>query len=77
MSVAIQFDPIRLPPEAETLREEVREFLKEELAAGTFDGTPDRRPNSEFSRKVGERGWIGITWPSNTAARNEAFWSAM
>jgi alkylation response protein AidB-like acyl-CoA dehydrogenase len=70
MSVAIQFDPIRLPPEAEALRLEVREFLKEEMAAGTFDGTPDRRPNPEFSRKVGEKGWIGITWPKNAAFSN-------
>ena len=37
MSSSIQFDPIRLPPEAEELRKEVRAFLREEIAAGTFD----------------------------------------
>ena len=73
MSVAIQFDPIRLPPEAEALRLEVREFLKEEMAAGTFDGTPDRRPNPEFSRKVGEKGWIGITWPKKYGGQERSF----
>ena len=62
MSVAIQFDPIRLPAEAEALRVEVRTFLKEELAAGTFEPHASRRPNPEFSRKVGEKGWIGLTW---------------
>jgi len=39
MSSTIQFDPIRLPPEAQQLRAEVREFLREEIAAGTFDPT--------------------------------------
>ena len=52
MSSAIQFDPIRLPPEAEALRAEVRAFLNEEIAAGTFD--PVTAPyrdgfNPEFS----------------------------
>ena len=33
----LQFDPIRLPPACEALREEARAFLNEEIAAGTFD----------------------------------------
>ena len=37
MTAALSFDPIRLPPECEALREEVRAFLAEEIAAGTFD----------------------------------------
>lgn len=48
------------------LREEVRAFLAEELAAGSF--TP--RCNAwmdghdpAFSRKLGDRGWIGMVWP--------------
>ena len=54
-----------LSPEAEELRREVRDFLKTELA-GT---TALRRAESwngwsaEFSAKMGERGWIGMTWP--------------
>jgi alkylation response protein AidB-like acyl-CoA dehydrogenase len=53
------------PPETATLRSEVREFLRETLA----DSTPVRRAGSwggfdrEFSRKVGQRGWIGMRWP--------------
>jgi alkylation response protein AidB-like acyl-CoA dehydrogenase len=59
------FDLCELPPEAETLRAEVRAFLRETLhesrpvvRAGSWGGF-DR----EFSRKVGARGWIGMTWP--------------
>ena len=37
MSSALSFDPIRLPPECEGLRQEVRAFLAEEIAAGTYD----------------------------------------
>ena len=33
----IQFDPIRLPPEAEALRAEVHKFLRDEIEAGAFD----------------------------------------
>ena len=66
MSYAFQFDSIKLPPEAEKVRREVREFLREEMEAGTFKPATGRlrgRYNAEFSRKVGERGWIGMTWP--------------
>lgn len=54
-----------MPPGAEALREEVRAFLRENLAGWT----PARRAHSwdgfdpEFSRKVGARGWIGMPWP--------------
>jgi hypothetical protein len=52
-------------PEAEALRQEVRAFLRTELA--------ERKPvqkaeswtgmDAAFSRKMGQRGWIGMTWP--------------
>jgi len=50
---------------AEALRRDVRSFLAEELR----DRTPHQRAESwsgsdpAFSRKMGERGWIGMTWP--------------
>ena len=62
---AISFAP---PPQfqaAEELREEVRAFLADEVATRT----PLQRAESwnafdpEFSRRLGERGWIGMTWP--------------
>ncbi len=59
------FDPVTLPPAAAQLRHEVREFLAEHNAKRT----PLERAQSwtgndpEFSRKMGERGWIGLVWP--------------
>ncbi len=57
------------PPPAsagvEALRMEVRDFLAIELK----DRTPQQRAASwsgydrAFSRKMGERGWLGMTWP--------------
>ncbi len=50
---------------AEHLRAEVRSFLADELR----DRTPQQRALSwsghdkAFSRKMGERGWLGMTWP--------------
>ena len=64
MSFSFRFDPIEVPPEAKELRQEVRAFLCEEIEAGTF--SPDGGKGSfsrEFSRKVGAKGWIGLTWP--------------
>ncbi len=59
------FPPATLPPEAEALRAEVREFLAEAMAgvpaykkAETWDGF-----DADFSRAIGARGWIGMTWP--------------
>src|SRR2546430_6084720 len=60
-----RFDLCELPAETRALREEVRDFLRTELG----DRAPVRRAHSwggfdrEFSRKVGARGWIGMTWP--------------
>ncbi|MBN8975531.1 MAG: acyl-CoA dehydrogenase family protein [Rhizobiales bacterium] len=52
-------------PEAEKLRGEVRAFLAEELKtipphvrAASWSGF-----DADFSRKMGQRSWIGMTWP--------------
>src|SRR5579872_2838035 len=66
MTAALRFDPIRLPSECVKLRQEVRAFLAEEIAAGTFSPfKPNREDNDarEFSRRLGARGWLGMTWP--------------
>lgn len=76
MPVAIQFDQVRLPPEARALREEVREFIRQETAAGTLSlhpGTPRAEINREFSRRVGARGWIGMTWPRRYGGTERSF----
>jgi alkylation response protein AidB-like acyl-CoA dehydrogenase len=51
---------------AELVRAEVREFLAAELAAGTFETHVDTwlsGVDPAFSKKLGERGWLGMTWP--------------
>jgi alkylation response protein AidB-like acyl-CoA dehydrogenase len=51
---------------AEQVREEVRAFLAEELAAGSFATHVDTwlsGVDPAFSRTLGERGWLGMTWP--------------
>jgi len=51
---------------AEQVRSEVRAFLAEELAAGSFSTHVDTwlsGVDPAFSRKLGERGWLGMTWP--------------
>lgn len=76
MTAALRFDPIRLPPECETLRREVRDFLAEEIARGTFDPHKPQREDTdvpEFSRRVGERGWIGMTWPKRYGGHERSF----
>jgi alkylation response protein AidB-like acyl-CoA dehydrogenase len=76
MTAALRFDPIRLPEKCEQLRKEVRAFLAEEIAAGTFDPHKPNREDTdvpEFSRKVGERGWLGMTWPKKYGGHERSF----
>ena len=76
MTAALRFDQIRLPPECETLRREVRKFLAEEIAAGTFNPHEPQREDTdipEFSHRVGARGWIGMTWPKKYGGHERTF----
>jgi alkylation response protein AidB-like acyl-CoA dehydrogenase len=59
------FPPVDLPPEAEALRREVREFLAKERAQGSFQPRVDcwLAVSREFSQKLAAQGWIGMTWP--------------
>jgi len=73
---SLHLDQIRLPAEAQRLRAEAREFVQGEIAAGTFD--PHRcamHPgfSPAFSRKVGARGWIGLTWPKQYGGHERTF----
>jgi acyl-CoA dehydrogenase len=65
MTEPLRFRPIEIPPEAEALRAELRRFLAAEREAGrftpSFEGWGGFSP--EFSRAMGARGWIGMTWP--------------
>ena len=61
----LAIEPCFLDAGCEALRAEVRAFLAEALA----DVPAQRRAESwagfdaAFSRKLGQRGWIGMTWP--------------
>jgi alkylation response protein AidB-like acyl-CoA dehydrogenase len=59
------FEPVDLPPGIPEFRREIRAFLDRELAGYP----PEKRANcwtcfdAGFSRKLGQRGWIGMVWP--------------
>jgi len=58
--------PAELPPRAAGLRADVRAFLAEEQAAGSWHPRPDvwlSGWDERFSRELGRRGWLGITVP--------------
>src|SRR5690606_25411185 len=59
------FEPVRMPDSVPALRQEIRELIAAEVEAGAF--TPSRNSwntfDPAFSRKIGERGWIGMSWP--------------
>ncbi len=52
--------------EQNKFRQEVRDFLESEIAAGTFKPACDawiQGYSPEFTKKVSKKGWIGLTWP--------------
>ena len=54
----------------------MRAFIAEEVAAGTF--VPDRPGHGDshdraFSRRVGAKGWIGMTWPKKYGGHERSF----
>jgi hypothetical protein len=70
-----EFAPYDLPPEAEALRGEVRAFLKGQLK----DMPSKKRALSwsgygrGFSRALGARGWIGMTWPKKYGGHERSY----
>ena len=63
---ALTLAPAPRSEAAEQVRAEVRAFLAEELAAGTFTTHADTwlsGVDPAFSEKLGARGWLGMTWP--------------
>lgn len=62
--------------EQDEFRQTVRDFVKAELAAGTFSvGSKGLVGQSsiEFSRKMAEKGWIGLTWPSSYGGQGRGY----
>ena len=66
MTSSLTLAPAPPSEAAEAVRAEVREFLAAELAAGRFTTAVDTwlsGVDPAFSRTLGERGWLGMTWP--------------
>ena len=65
MSSGLAFPPPPPSPEAERLRAEVREFLGAAMAGRTALERAESWNGFDpaFSRAMGRRGWIGMTWP--------------
>ena len=52
--------------EQEKFREEVADFLKDEISKGLWKPSPDawiQGQDPSFTKRVAERGWIGLSWP--------------
>lgn len=61
------FPVVQPDPALEELRAELQAFLKEEREAGNFQPEPEcwmASSDPEFSKKMGAKGWIGLTWSS-------------
>ena len=70
----VDFSALELPPSARALQREVREFLRTELAALAF--TPHlghAEFHADFTRRVAERGWIGMTWPKRYGGQERSY----
>jgi hypothetical protein len=59
------YEPVKMPPEAVKLRQEVRAFLAGEIANGSFTPAVGSMVEADeaFSQKLGAKGWLGMTWP--------------
>lgn len=54
----------RFTPQQERFRDEIREFLREELPKYGAEGTEQGDGvNKAFSARLGQKGWIGLAWP--------------
>ena len=76
MSASLRFDQVRLPRACEELRQEVRAFIAQEIAAGSFDPDQPRSGdlhNAELSGRIGAKGWIGMTWPKKYGGHERSF----
>ena len=62
-------------PEQEVFRQEVRDFLEEEIRNGTFQPMCDgwiQGYSPEFTKKVAARGWIGMSWPKEYGGQGQS-----
>ena len=68
-----QFPGLKFDEDADQLRHDVRAFLAAERESGGFVPAADcwvSHADPDFSRKMGQRGWLGMTWPEIYGGRN-------
>ncbi|MEP1214172.1 MAG: acyl-CoA dehydrogenase family protein [Marinobacter sp.] len=71
-SVRFKFPAPEIDGSIDELRKEVRTFLDTEVRSGGFIPVTDcwcAGVDPEFSRKLGQKGWIGVTWPREYGGR--------
>jgi acyl-CoA dehydrogenase len=69
-----QFEPVSLPPEAEALRLEVRRFIEAELPVDYLRNSDfNAGESADLSLKLGQQGWIGMTWPKQYGGAERSF----
>jgi alkylation response protein AidB-like acyl-CoA dehydrogenase len=74
--VSSSFVDFRPSPEQERLRSEVREFLRKDPALGERPFLEDgwiAGFDPAFSRRLGDRGWIGLTWPKEYGGAGRSY----
>jgi alkylation response protein AidB-like acyl-CoA dehydrogenase len=63
--------------EQNKFRREVHDFLKAEIKTGAFaakgGGLVGEGHNQEFSKKMSQKGWIGMTWPKEYGGQGRAY----
>ena len=65
-AIGINLPPATLPANCQLLRQEVRTFVQDELSSESFVPACDSwliGASPAFSKKLGARGWLGMTWP--------------
>jgi alkylation response protein AidB-like acyl-CoA dehydrogenase len=70
-----RFEHSELPESAEVLRKEVRAFLAGEIASIPEEKRAQSWSGSsiEFSKKLGAKGWIGMTWPKKYGGHERSY----
>ena len=66
----------RLSEEQEKFRQEVRDFLEGEIKQGLWQPSCDAwimGHDPEFTKRVSQRGWIGLTWPKEYGGQGRSF----
>lgn len=66
----------RLSEEQEKFRQEIRDFLEEEIRQGLWQPSCDAwimGYDPAFTKRVAQRGWIGLTWPKEHGGQGHSF----